>query len=326
MELHTINKPQIQTFEETELYSTDTSFILANTIPIKLREIEETHLIPVYIKDNETVISHQDFIHSTQEIVYQLFKGERILQPSIRVSHPIQGRIPEAKGKTAKDLLEHEKTIYYERMAFLIEIPTMKDSVNGNELSLTIGGVKSYNLDNLYTKKGGDEHFKVFIGFQNKVCCNLCVWSDGFVGNLKVKNTTQLMKGIYDLIVSYKAEKQLYALQNLLHYSLTEHEFATLIGKAKLYQYLPLAQKKQIQPLSFGDSQIGLIAKEYYQDKSFCCGTDGNINLWNVYNLFTGANKQSYVDTFFERSVNAFEFVESLALSIENKQNNWFLN
>lgn len=127
-------------------------------------------------------------ISCTQEIVHQLYRNERILQPSIRVSHPIKGRTPDAKDKPAKDLLEHEKTIYYERMAFVVEIPTIRDTFNGNELSLTIGGVKSYSLDNLYNRKGTDEHFKVFIGFQNKVCCNLCVWTDGYAGNLKVKN------------------------------------------------------------------------------------------------------------------------------------------
>ena len=57
----------------------------------------------------------------------------------------------------------------------------------------------------------------------------------------------------------------------------------------------------------FGDAQIGMIAKDYYQDKSFCRRGDGSICLWNVYNLFTGANKQSYVDTFLDRGVNAFE-------------------
>ncbi|WP_435356162.1 DUF3871 family protein [Emticicia sp. SJ17W-69] len=325
MELQVVSKPPI-ILPESVFDSTDIPFIQANTVVVRQQELADTHLIPVYVKDNEPVISHQDFISCTQEIVHQLYRSEQVLQPSIRVSHPIKGRTPEAKDKPAKDLLEHEKTIYYERMAFVIEIPSIKDTINGNELSLTIGGVKSYSLDNLYNRKGSDEHFKVFIGFQNKVCCNLCVWTDGYSGDLKVKNTAQLMKGIYDLVATYKAEKQLFALQNLLHYSLTEHEFATLIGRAKLYQYLPLMEKKQIQPLSFGDTQIGMVAKDYYQDKSFCRRDDGSINLWNVYNLFTGANKQSYIDTFLDRGVNAFEFVENLAQSIESKTNSWFLN
>lgn len=325
MELQVVYKPPI-ILPESVFHSTDVPFIQANTVAVRQQELADTHLIPVYVKDNEPVISHQDFISCTQEIVHQLYRNERILQPSIRVSHPIKGRVPDAKDKPAKDLMEHEKTIYYERMAFVIEIPSIRDTINGNELSLTIGGVKSYSLDNLYNRKGSDEHFKVFIGFQNKICCNLCVWTDGYSGGLKVKNTAQLMKGIYDLVATYKAEKQLFALQNLLHYSLTEHEFATLIGRAKLYQYLPLMEKKQIQPLSFGDTQIGMIAKDYYQDKSFCRRDDGSISLWNVYNLFTGANKSSYIDTFLDRGVNAFDFVENLAQSIESKANSWFLN
>lgn len=325
MELQIISKPNM---EQTSflLESTDIPFVQANTIAVPLKEIEDSHLIPVYVKDNEPVISHQDFINSTLEIVHHLYKHEVVLRPSVRVSHPIKGRTPDAKDKPAKELLEHEKTIYYERMAFVIEVPSIKDSVNGNELSLTIGGVKSYNLDNLYNRKGADEHFKIFIGFQNKVCCNLCVWSDGYVGNLRVKNTSQLMKGIYDMIVAYKAERQLFALQNLLHYTLTEHEFATLIGRAKLYQYLPVKDKRIITPLAFGDTQISMVAKDYYQDQSFCKREDGSISLWNVYNLFTGANKQSYIDTFLDRGVNAYEFVDSLAQSIEGKESNWFLS
>lgn len=306
--------------------STDIPFIQANTTPMLLSEIENNHLIPVYVKDNEPVISHQDFINSTLEVAHHVYKHERILQPSIRVSHPIKGRIPEAKDKPAKELLEHEKTIYYERMMFILEIPSITDTINGNQLSLTIGGVKSYNLDNLYTRKGGDEQFKIFIGFQNKVCCNLCVWTDGFLGNLRVKNTSQLMKGIYDLVHGYKIERQLYALQNLLHYSLTEHEFATLIGRTRLYNYLPLQLKKDIPNLVPGDTQINAIARDYYQDVSFCRNDDGSISLWNLYNLFTGVNKHSYIDTFLDRGVNAYAFMEGLAQSIEHKQSNWFLS
>jgi hypothetical protein len=306
--------------------STENVFIQANTEPMSMYDVEHNHLIPVYVKDNEPVISHQDFINSTLEVVNHVYKNEQVLHPAIRVSHPIKGRTPEAKDKPAKDLLEHEKTIYYERMAFVIEIPTIRDTINGNTLNLTIGGVKSYNLDNLYSRRGGDEHFKVFIGFQNKVCCNLCVWSDGFIGNLKVSNTAQLMSEIYNLIIKYKAEQQLNALQNLMNYSLTEHEFATLIGKCKLYNYLPVKEKRELPLLTFGDTQISMIARDYYQDKSFCRSDDGSINLWNLYNLFTGANKQSYIDTFLDRSVNAFDFTNSVIQGIENKQSTWFLN
>ena len=326
MELQTMFRPQPTIVLDRFQTSTDNVFIQANTEPMSMYEVENKHLIPVYVKDNEPVISHQDFINSTLEVINHVYKNEQILSPAIRVSHPIKGRTPEAKDKPAKDLFEHEKTIYYERMAFVIEIPTIRDNVNGNTLNLTIGGVKSYHLDNLYNRKGADEHFKVFIGFQNKVCCNLCVWSDGFVGNLKANNVNQLMQQIYKLISNYRAEQQLLALQNLMSYSLTEHQFATLIGKSKLYNYLPVKEKKELPLLSFGDTQISMVARDYYQDKSFCRNDDGSISLWNTYNLFTGANKQSYIDTFLDRGVNAFDFTNSVVQALESKQSNWFLN
>ena len=58
---------------------------------------------------------------------------------------------------------------------FVIEVPSIYTDMDGSTLFLTIGGVKALNLDNLYSRKGADEHFKIFIGFKNSVCTNLCV-------------------------------------------------------------------------------------------------------------------------------------------------------
>src|SRR5690606_17176942 len=98
----------------------------------------------------------------------RIFGGEQILRPAVRVSHPIKGRIPSAVGKPAKELKEHEKTLYYERMAFAIEIASIRDNVAGNDLNLTVGGVRAYNLENLHATKK-EEHFRLFIGFKNSV-------------------------------------------------------------------------------------------------------------------------------------------------------------
>ncbi|NBA84767.1 DUF3871 family protein [Emticicia sp. CRIBPO] len=302
------------------------SFIQANTIPMSYRELRENHLIPVFVKDNEPVISHIDFINSTMDMVQQCYHGEVILNPSIRVSHPIKGRIPEAKDKPANELLDFEKTIYYERMAFMIEIPSIKETIDGNNVSLTVGGVKSYASDNLHNRKGVDEHFKIFIGFQNKVCCNLCIWSDGYVEDLRVKNLAQLMNGVYTMIVSFSIDNQINSLNKLKSYYLTDNQFASLMGRTRLYHYLSSGQKNKIPELRFGDTQLGMIARDYYHDQSFCRESDGSINLWKVYNLFTGANKQSYIDTFLSRGVNAFEFVDKLAYSLESNESNWFLS
>lgn len=305
--------------------STPKAFITANTIESSLEEIKGKHVIPVFVKDNEPVISHADFIECTMDITQYVFRRERILKPSVRVSHEIKGRIPEAKHKPAKELLEHERTLYYERCAFVIEIPSICEDVAGNPLTLTVGGVKSYHLDNLYSKKGTDEHFKVFIGFKNTVCCNMCVWSDGFVGDIKVKNLEQLMAAIRSLFMKYNAASQLHMLNQLTNHQLTEQQFAHLIGRCKMYQYLSTAQKKEIPDLRFGDSQINQVCRDYYKDESFCRDESGDINLWRLYNLFTGANKQSYIDTFLDRAANASLFTSELVNALEQKTGNWFL-
>lgn len=50
-------------------------------------------------------------------------------------------------------------------MMFCIEVPTIHETVEGNKLTLSIGGVRAYNHMNLYSKKTV-EKFKVFIGFK----------------------------------------------------------------------------------------------------------------------------------------------------------------
>lgn len=305
--------------------SSENAFIVANTVPASLREIRDQHIIPVYSKDNEPLISHADFIEAAHDTVCELFHQEVILDPSVRVSHPIKGRIPSARNKPAKDLSEWEKTLYYERAAFAIEIPTIHGQVGDNTLSLTIGGVKAYNLDSLHSRKGSDEHFKVFIGFQNKVCTNLCVWTDGYLADVRVKTVSQLIEAIRTLIKSYRASQHLRAMQELTRYYLTEQQFAQLIGRCRLYQYLPPAQKRDISPLLLGDAQVNAIARDYYRDESFCRSDDGTISLWNIYNLFTGAVKSSYIDTFVDRNVNAFQFSQSLLEAVQGGNNSWYL-
>jgi hypothetical protein len=211
-------------------------------------------------------------------------------------------------------------------MAFVLEIPTIHDEIDGNRLSLTIGGIKAYNLDNLYARKGTDEHFKVFIGFQNKVCTNLCVWTDGYLNDLKVKSLGQLKACIRTMIEGYNANYHIHALRALSNYGLTEQQFAILIGRCRMYNHLPSNMKSEIIPLQLSDTQIGTVAKDYYRDHSFCRMDNGSINLWRLYNLFTGANKSSYIDTFIDRSVNSFHFVDLLRGALDSKSTNWFLN
>ncbi len=311
---------------EQAITSTSRAFIEANTIESSMDEVRNKHIIPVYAKDNERLISIAEFIDACSEIVQENFSSEIILQPNIRLSHPIKGRVPEAKDKAAIELQEWEKTLYYERAAFVIEVPSIQRTIDGNTLSLTIGGVKAYHLDRLNGKKGVDENFSFFIGYQNKVCTNLCVWTDGYSNTVGVKNLGQLKMLMNDLIVNYNASEHLFNLEKLNDYELSEHQFAQLIGRCRMYQNLPTAMKNEIAPMLYGDAQLNAVVKDYYRDNSFCRSDNGNISLWRLYNLFTGVNKSSYIDSFLDRSVNAYSFVEQIKFAMDGKAHSWFLS
>lgn len=311
MELQTVN-PLLTDIEKP--------FIVANTLPASLAELREEHIIPVFTKDNHPLISQSQIIELTGDILSN-FPDFKLSEPQIRVSHPVMGRIPEARNKKAIDLLPHEKTLYYERMMFLIQIPNIKSRVNDQELSLVVGGIKSYSWDNLSKDYRASQHFKFFIGFQVWICSNLCVSSDGVVLDFKTSNLSMIAQQIKLMVESYSPDTHLKWLENLGNYSLSEAQFAHFIGRCRMYNHLP--DKAEIPELMITDSQISSVVKGYYNDPDFSCKS-GEIGLWNLYNLITDANKSSYIDGFLDRGVNAQQISDELISGLENDQS-WFL-
>lgn len=301
------------------------NFIEANTNKVSINHLKNDCTIPVFAKDNVSTVSHYQFINKTYEIVKGLFPTTTPKVPDIRVSHTIKGRTPSAIGKPAKELLAHEKTLYYERCAFLIDIPQVTQTINGNEITLSVGGVRAYNQENLYSKKSL-EKFKVFIGFKNMVCTNMCISTDGFSNEVRIFSITELEEQITRLFSSYNQESHLEIMNQMPQYRLSEKQFAHFIGKCRMYQHINKQEKKEIFPIEFNDGQLNTVVKNYYNDENFHREQNGNINLWNLYNLFTEANKSSYIDSNLERNVNAYELIQNLGNSIQNGSYNWFLS
>lgn len=315
-----------QVIEESNIVTSEKRhFIEANTIEVSLEHLKNECTIPVFAKDNETTISHYEFITTTKNVIQEILGYQGNLIPDIRVSHIIKGRVPTAIGKPASELLDSEKTIYYERMAFVFEIPEITEIVNGNKLNLCVGGVRAYNQENLFSKKS-IEKFKVFVGFQNKVCTNLCISTDGLLDDLRVSSVHELGEKIHLLINQYDKKEHLRKMQKMNDFFLNENQFAQLIGKMKLYPFLEKEFKKTLFPLKVNDTQINTMVRDYHLDANFSKSTDDKISLWNVYNLFTEANKSTYIDSNLERNVNAYEFINYIGNLLENNQPNYFLH
>ena len=301
-------------------------FIEANTKEVCVGHLKNDCIIPVFSKDNEVTISHLRFIETIYDAANEVFRGERVDNPDVRVSHIIKGRIPEAINKPVNQLLESDKTIYYERMMFCIEIPTIHEDIAGNRLNLTIGGVRAYNQENLYSRKTF-EKFKLFIGFKNMVCCSLCVSTDGYKSEIRVMSLGELYRAALELFRNYSMGIHLEQMKRLQDYSVTEAQFAQFLGRSRMYQYLPNSEKKMLPEMLMTDTQINLVTKAYYNDDNFGrSGEDKELPMWKMYNLLTGANKSSYIDSFLDRSINAGELSNGIckALSGEDEYS-WFI-
>ncbi len=324
MELIANNEPLNMVQQEMKIVSNESSFIEANTETVSLRHLKEKCIIPVFSKDNETTISHYEFIQKTIETVNKMFPDSEITDPEIKVSHIVKGRTPDAIGKPAKELLESEKTIYYERCAFLIQIKSVTKEVNGNQLCLSVGGVRAYNQENLYSTKSL-EKFKAFIGFKNMVCTNLCVSTDGLLNDVRVGSVLDLEDKIAELVSTYNVDRHLELLRQMCDHTLSENEFAHLIGKLKMYLAKAKAQQNLGFPITLNESQLSKVVKDYYNCENFQRSEDGSISFWNLYNLLTEANKSSYIDNNLERNVNLYALMNNLANTRLNGTANWLL-
>ncbi len=298
-------------------------FIEANTLPVYLHEMERNHIIPVFTKDNHALISQHEFIYATQNVLSEIHAND-ILGPYIRVSHPVRGRVPSARFKKVHELLPQEETLYYERMMFVYVIPSITKVINGQELKLVIGGVKAYNKDNLNRNSNAMQHFTFFIGFQVKVCSNLCVWSDGINNAILVNSIDALSSTLRNIISSYEPLPNLTFMSNLSNYTLSERQFAHLLGRCRMSNYLPREHKKLLLNCGLNDSQLTTVTKQYYHDANFS-SVHGAIDLWSLYNLFTASLKSSYLDTIVDNNVAVGQFFSHLVGSLDTGHDSWYL-
>ena len=310
--------------EEEEKH--ERSFITANSQPITLESLGSDYITPVFAKDNEVCISHNLFIGAVYDAVKEFYSGETVDEPLIRVSHIIKGRIPEAIHKKASDLLPSDITEYYERSAFCINVSSIEQDVNGNPLNLSVVGVKSYGRDNL----GGrltPQRFSVAVGFNNQVCCNQCIFTDGYREDIRALRDREIYFATLSLLNMFDMAKQITLLRSLGDLMLDERQFCQIIGRMRLYSFLPPNMQRGIPQMLITDSQINNVAKQYFRDDNFKADVNGEISLWKFYNLITGATKSSYIDSFLQRSANSTETVMGIASALRDEDSGykWFL-
>jgi len=300
------------------------SFLDANTNAITLEELRTQCVVPTWANQDLT-ISHQDFIDCVHDAAKTFYQGESVCAPSIRVSHIVRGRTPDALGKRASELLECEKTQFYQRLAFAFTIPTIYETIDGQRLELCIGGVRNYNDLNLYRSSKGVEKFSVFVGWRVRICSNQILTGQGVKLSLEVMDLKQLYQQVMELFNQFNPAKDLHLMQTLNNTYLTETQFAQIVGRMRLYQAIPQGLSRRIPRLLITDSQINNVCRGYYSNPVFG-GREGAISMWDFHNLLTESNKSSYIDSYLSRAVNATEVSVGLNNALHGDQTyQWFL-
>ena len=303
------------------------NFIESNTQAITLDELTNKNIIPTFC-DNTLTISHQNFIGSVVEVAKKVF-GE-LTVPELRVSHPIIGRVPSAQHKKASELRDDEKTTFYQRMAFCAHVKNLTRTINGETVHLCIGGVRAYNEDKLYNRQSAMK-FKIFAGWKIRVCSNLCLTCDGNSGTIECLTEADIMQKSLELFTAFNPHKEdtLRLLENLSSTTISEEQFCQIIGRMRLYQFLPLAEQKQLPPLTIGDQAVNAMVKNYISNPNFGKKEGEDFTAWNLMQLANEAVKQSYIDKWLDRNQNCTDFAIGIqkALNGEDTEGySWFLN
>ena len=307
-----------------DLKPTNVNFLEANTNAITLEELAEQCVVPTWA-NQELTISHQDFINTVHDAACNVFAGETVNTPEIRVSHIVRGRIPSALGKRSSELLESEKTQFYQRLAFAFTIPSLHECINGQRLELCIGGVRNYSDLNLYRANRGMEKFAIYLGWRVNICSNQVLTGQGVRLNLEVMSIHDLYKSVLELFYKFNLEKDIELLQNLTKVRLTETQFAQIVGRMRLYQALPSYQQRRIPKLLITDSQINNVCRDYYNNPNFGA-KNSTISMFDFHNLLTEANKSSYINDYVQRGINATDVTVGICKALQgDSEYSWFL-
>ena len=305
------------------------NFIESNTSAITLEELSEKSIVPTFA-DNTLTVSHQSFIGSVMEAGKSVF-GD-LTPVEIRVSHQINGRVPSALQKKASELTDDEKTVYYQRMAFVCHVVGLSRTINNELVHLCIGGVRAYNEDKLYGRQAPLK-YKIFVGWQVRVCSNLCLSCSGFTGNIECMTTSDIKEKALELFNGFDPIKddELRTLEALGNTSITEEQFCKIVGRLRLYQALPNTTKTELAlpNITVGDQAVNAVVRGYVENPNFKKepGSD-TITLWQLLQFFTEAVKQSYLDKWLDRERESVDFVFGIQRALEgtNPEYAWFLS
>ena len=237
------------------------------------------------------------------------------------------GRVPGAIHKKTTELLDSDRTLYFQRICFCIAI-SITDIINGNDTSVVVGGVRALNNENLNSRPR-PQLVKLFCGRKVKVCSNTCVFGADYIDKFEVTNEGDIFNGACELFRNFDPDSNRRKLEMLGNTTMTTEDFTHVIGRMRLYEALPVTRRNELglPTITLGDQALNSATRNFVSNKDFGCREDGTITMWSFLNLLTEANKASYIDRFLAREVNAMDTAFGIcdALNGADTPYQWFI-
>jgi len=303
------------------------NFIESNTEAITIDQLVSRCIVPTF-SDNTLTIAHQNAIGAVYKAAEEVF-GE-LTPPECRVSHAINGRVASALHKPAKDLTDDEKTVFYQRIAFIAHVKSLTRIVAGQTVELTIGMCRAYNEDKLYSRPS-PEKFRLFVGWKVRVCSNLCLTCSGNSGLVECMTEADIYQKAYQLFSKFDPQKEetLELLENLNNTRISESQFCYIIGRMRLYQALPNEVQKTLPVLEIGDQAVNAAVRGFVTNPNFGLKEgETSITTWEMLQLFNEAIKQTYIDRWIDRNQNCTDFLLGIQKALDGNDTegySWFL-
>lgn len=306
------------------------SFIEANTSEVSLSDLKTKCIIPTFGMTNELTLSHQEIAESIYAAAAEKYGKNNVSDMEFRVSHPISGRTPDAIHKKTNELLDSEKTLFYQRIAACLTVKSKSGTLCGEDTNFTIGFVRSYHTTNLYGSKT-PEKITIYCGTAVRVCSNLCLSLNGLRDNVECMTGADVYQNISELLDSYQANynQDMERLEGLGRTRITISQFCRLIGRLRLYQALSTQEQHKLPEILLGDALCNEATRLFVSSRWGLKDGQDSINCFEMLQCFNEACKQSYIHNFLSKNVNCTELCLNVQKVLEGDNENpysWFLS
>lgn len=305
-------------------------FIEGNTDSISLSDLKTKCIIPTFGMTNELTLSHQDIAEGIYNAAAEKYGENNLSLMEFRVSHPISGRTPDAIHKKTNELLDHEKTLFYQRIAACLTVKNKSGILCGQDTDFTIGFVRSYHTTNLYGSKV-PEKITLFCGTRVKVCSNMCLTVNGLRDNIECLTAADVLQNTTELLDSYQAhaEQDNEQLEGLGQTRINTSDFCRLIGRLRLFQALSVQEQHELPPMLLGDALCNEATRLFVSSQWGLKEGQDSISCFELLQCFNEACKQSYIHNWMPKNLNCTELCLNVQKVLEGDNENpysWFLS